>query len=268
MEKKDRSNPNRNPGGNLPPAVYRPVAPVSQTKSASTIAPGVSSAPPVYRPFTAAAQRKPAIAAPPVYRPAPAVSQPKSASSIPVRSGAPPIYCPQTAVQSKAVQLRPAASVIQRSPSMRTLDANLAGIKDKTRAYPGISDASPSDKAPGFTYKGKTYHFTFIPDIYHLTDEADGKHHYFFKFGAEGLEDIHKFPHSISRKGHDHPLSELPDKDLLKFVQRLFTKTLLHPTALAIKLERKEQTKKLADELWGTGGYATYADAYTDARNA
>jgi hypothetical protein len=291
MEKKDRSNPNRNLGGNLPPTVYRPVAPISQAKSASTTAPGVSSAPPVYRPFTVAAQLKPAIAAPPVYRPAPAVSQPKSASLIPARSGVPPIYRPQAAVQPKAVQLRkapsgaaqppsipatapviqrfarPAASVIQRSPSMRTLDANLAGIKDKSRAYPGISDASPSDKAPGFTYKGKTYHFTFIPDIYHLTDEADGKHHYFFKFGAEGLEDIHKFPHSLSRKGHDHPLSELPDKDLLKFVQRLFTKTLLHPTALAVKLERKEQTKKLADELWATEGYATYADAYADARN-
>jgi hypothetical protein len=128
--------------------------------------------------------------------------------------------------------------------------------------------ASPSDKAPGFTYKGKTYHFTFIPDIYHLTDEADGKHHYFFKFGAEGLEDIHKFPHSTSRKGHDHPLSDLADKDLLKFVQRLFTKTLLHPTALAVKLEQKEKTQKLANELWETGGYNTYADAYADARNA
>jgi hypothetical protein len=329
MEKKDRSSPSRNPGRNLPPAVYRPVAPVSQAKSASTSAPGVSSAPPAYRPFTATSQLKPAIT-PPVYRPAPGASQPKNASSFLARSGAPPIYCPQTAVQRyripgatapsafrsnspiggygpetsqpgeqlrqaaqpKTVQLRnapsgaaqppsipatapvvqrfalPATTVIQRSPSMRTLDANLAGIKNNTRAYPGISDASPSDKAPGFTYKGKTYHFTFIPDIYHLTDEADGKHHYFFKFGAEGLEDIHKFPHSTSRKGHDHPLSDLADKDLLKFVQRLFTKTLLHPTALAVKLEQKEKTQKLANELWETGGYNTYADAYADARNA
>jgi hypothetical protein len=329
MEKKDRSNPTRNPGRNLPPAVYRPVAPVSQAKSASTAVPGVSSAPPAYRPFSGASQLKPAVA-PPVYRPAPGAGQPKNASSFPARSGAPPVYRPQTAVQQyripgataasafrsnsqvggydpktrqpgeqlrqaaqpKTVQLRnapsgaaqppsipatapvvqrfapPAATVIQRSPSMRTMDANLAGIKNKTRAYPEISDASPSDKAPGFTYKGKTYHFTFIPDIYHLTDEADGKHHYFFKFGAEGLEDIHKFPHSTSRKGHDHPLSDLADKDLLKFVQRLFTKTLLHPAALAAKLEQKEKTKQLANELWETGGYTTYAEAYAEARDA
>jgi len=297
MEKKDRSNPSQNPGRrNLPPAVYRPVAPVSQAKSTSTTAPGISSAPPAYRPFAAASQLKAAIA-PPVYRPAAAASQVKNAPS-PARSGAPPVYRPQGAVQrhaipgAKMIQLRnalsgtaqppsipakapvvqrfalPTTTVIQRSPSMRTLDANLAGIKDNTRAYPGVSDASPSDKAPGFTYKGKTYHFTFIPDIYHLTDEADGKHHYFFKFGAEELEDIHKFPHSTSRKGHDHPLSDLADKDLLKFVQRLFTETLLHPAALAARLAQKEKTKQLADELWGTGGYATYAEAYADALDA
>jgi hypothetical protein len=329
MEKKDRSNSSRNSGRNPPPAVYRPLAPVSQAKSASTTPPGVSSAPPAYRPFTAGFQLKPAMA-PPVYRPAQGASQLKNASSFPAKPGAPPIYCSQTAVQQyripgatapsafrsnskiggygpktrqpdeqlrqaaqpKTVQLRnapsgaalppsipvtapvvqrfalPATAVIQRSPSMRTLDANLAGIKNSTRAYPGVSDASPSDKAPGFTYKGKTYHFTFIPDIYHLTDEADGKHHYFFKFGAEGLEDIHKFPHSTSRKGHDHPLSDLADKDLLKFVQRLFTKTLLHPAALAAKLEQKEKTKQLANELWETGAYTTYAEAYAEARDA
>jgi hypothetical protein len=154
-----------------------------------------------------------------------------------------------------------ARAVIQRAPSLGMLDTNLAAIKNGTGAYPDVSDPVISNKAPGFTYKSKTYHFTYILDKYHLTDESDGKHHYFFKIGAASLEDIHDFPHSTSRKGHDHPLSSLPDKELLKFVQKVFNEPLSHPTALALAREQEEEMKELALEMMRTDPTLTYEEA-------
>jgi hypothetical protein len=287
MEKKNGNEPTRNSGRNVPPPVYRPVAAALQPKNAS---PGVSvrsAAPPVYRPFAAVSQLKPA-GAPPVYRPAASALQPKNAAfALPIRSGAPPVYHPRhtappvpvvqprglPAVAQRRLSVAPAPiqmpktrTVIQLAPSILTMDANLAGLKNGTRGYPDVNDASPSDKAPGFTYKSKTYHFTFIPDMYHLTDESDGKHHYFFRFGADGLEDINRFPHSTSRKGHDHPLSSLPDKGLLELVQKLFNEDLSHPTALALDQGKEEEIKKIAREYVQLGICATFSEALALAR--
>jgi hypothetical protein len=268
------------------PPVYRPVAPASQPKNASPAAALRSGAPPVYRPqqsivvATVPSARQPSAPGrglAPNANPQAAQLQPAAQGKIaqrhalPFQAGQPrSTILPAPVVQRRGLfaiaNHSNTRTVIQRAPTIRTLDTNLAAIKNGTGAYPGVSNPIVSDKAPGFTFNGKTYHFTFITDMYHLTDEVDGKHHYFFKIGTDSLEDIHHFPHSTSRKGHDHPLSGHPDKELLKFVQKVFNEALEHPGALARQQEEEEEIKKLALELMGQDNTLTYEEAFALAQ--
>lgn len=129
MEKKSVSDPSRNSGRNMPPAVYRPVAAAPQQKAASLVTPAGSGAPPVYRPYAATSQSK-STTAPPVYRPVTRASQQKTAQAqlgrtpTPASSlqrkpdfAAPPVFHPAIATGAAPAAYRPnGVGTLQRRP--------------------------------------------------------------------------------------------------------------------------------------------------------
>jgi hypothetical protein len=256
--------------------VYRPVALASQAKNARLATPAHSGAPPVYRPFAATSQLRPA-GAPPVYRPFASASQPNGRPS--VAQGFLLVLPAQVQIHGKKQPYYgKTRTVIQLAPSIRTADTNIKGLENNIkhqagtarpyagitdRAYPGITAAKYQLQFAEFTYKGSNYHLSYTSvDQYHVTDESAGRIHYWFKIGTDELEDIHEWP--PGPKGHDKPLSDLPE-DVHALVKFLFSRDLPTPGTITAQKAKEDRIKEAA-ERWRDDSFESYDDALAAAR--